>query len=188
MNLQPPASIPVVAEPDDVPWLDPEEQATWLGLVGVLVRLPAALDAQLRRDAGLSHFEYQILAGLSMTDGRALPMSDVADFTQSSLSRLSHACRRLETQGWLTRSADPADGRVTVARLTDAGLAKVVDTAPGHVREVRRLVFDPLSRRQTTQLGAAADRIVVAVARPADAVATGATESTDSADHVRSSR
>lgn len=157
-----------MAEPDDVPWLDPEEQTTWLSLVGVLVRLPAALDAQLRHDAGLSHFDYQILAGLSMTDGHALPMSDVAEFTQSSLSRLSHACRRLETQGWLTRSPDPADGRVTVARLTDTGLAKVADTAPGHVREVRRLVFDPLTRRQAQRLGAAAERIVAAVGHPAD--------------------
>jgi len=80
-------------------------------------------------------------------------MSDIADFTQSSLSRLSHAARRLEEQGRLTRSPDPDDGRTTVATLTDAGHAKVVAAAPGHVRTVRSLVFDPLTRQQIQQLG-----------------------------------
>ena len=144
---------------DEIPWLDSEEQEVWFSLIGVLMRLPSALDAQLRRDAGLSHFEYQILAGLSMTETRTMRMSDMADFAESSLSRLSHACRRLETQGWLTRYPDPADGRVTLANLTDAGYAKLVDAAPGHVRTVRALVFDPLTRQQIKQLGQVLARI-----------------------------
>ena len=145
--------IPPVATSDDVPWLDQEEMAVWLRLMGVLIRLPNALDAQLRRDAGLSHFEYQILAALSMAERRSLRMSDIADFAESSLSRLSHACRRLEGQGWVTRHADPEDRRATVATLTDSGYTKVVETAPGHVRAVRKLVFDPLTKQQVQQLG-----------------------------------
>jgi DNA-binding MarR family transcriptional regulator len=152
---------------DDVPWLDPEEQATWLRLIGVIVRLPAALDAQLRRDAGLSHFEYMVLAALSMTDEGTMRMSDIAEFAESSLSRLSHACKRLEAQGWLTRHADPYDGRATVAALTDEGRAKVVEAAPGHVRTVRALVFDPLTRGQVKQVGEAMARIEAALGPPA---------------------
>jgi len=152
-----------MAKSDDVPWLDDDEQAAWLSLMGTLVRLPAALDAQLRRDAGLSHFEYQILAGLSMAERRTLRMSDLASFAESSLSRLSHACRRLEAQGWLTRQADPDDGRATVAALTDDGYAKLVEAAPGHVRTVRRLVFDPLTRAQVKQLGEVTARIDAAI-------------------------
>ncbi len=155
---------------DDVPWLDDEEMAAWLGLVGVLVRLPNALDEQLRRDAGLSHFEYQILAALSMTEARTLPMSDMAEFTESSLSRLSHACRRLEAQGWVKRSPAPEDGCVTPAALTDAGYAKVVDAAPGHVRTVRSLVFDPLTKQQVGQLGEALSRIQARIGSPAGRV------------------
>ena len=148
-----------MAKSDEVPWLDGDEQEVWLSLVAVLIRLPAALDAQLRRDAGVSHFEYQILAALSMTATRTLPMSDMADFTVSSLSRLSHACRRLETQGWVNRAPDPDDGRVTLVTLTAAGYAKVVDAAPGHVRTVRSLVFDPLTKQQVKQLGQALARV-----------------------------
>ena len=153
-----------MADTDDVPWLDGDEEAMWLRLIGVVVRLPAALDAQLRRDAGLSHFDYQILAGLSMADTGTRRMSEMAEFTESSLSRLSHACRRLEEQGWLVRYPDPDDGRVTLASLTEAGYSKVAETAPGHVRTVRRLVFDPLTKQQVRQLSQALARIQGSIA------------------------
>ncbi|RBM18535.1 MarR family winged helix-turn-helix transcriptional regulator [Streptomyces sp. PT12] len=137
---------------DEPRWLDDEERATWMALIGTLVRLPAALDAQLQRDAGISHFAYQVLAGLSSAPGRTLRMSELATFTEGSLSRLSHVAARLERRGWVTRRPDPADGRCTLATLTEAGWEKVVATAPGHVAEVRRLVFDPLTREQQRRL------------------------------------
>ncbi|MFJ3802495.1 MarR family winged helix-turn-helix transcriptional regulator [Streptomyces sp. NPDC090088] len=140
-------------------WLDTEEQATWLALTSVLIRLPAALDAQLQRDAGISHFEYQVLAGLSMSPERTLRMSELADFAVGSLSRLSHTVKRLERQGWVRRMPDPVDGRYTLAVLTGAGWEKVVATAPGHVAEVRRLVFTPLTKTQQRQLRETGRRI-----------------------------
>lgn len=148
---------------DAVDWLDDDEMAAWLSLVSLFVRLPAALDAQLRHDAGISHFDYQVLAVLSSSPGRTRQMSDLAELVDGSLSRLSHTARRLEDRGWLTRSPDPDDARCTVATLTDEGMAKVVATAPGHVAAVRRHVFDPLDARQVRQLRAIATRIVATI-------------------------
>ncbi|MCW2533525.1 MAG: MarR family transcriptional regulator, partial [Blastococcus sp.] len=122
---------------DEPRWLDDEERMTWLSLAGVMTLLPAALDAQLQRDAGLSHFEYMVLAMLSERSSRTARMSELAGLANGSLSRLSHVARRLEDQGFLARRACPEDGRVTNAVLTDAGYAKVVATAPGHVAAVR---------------------------------------------------
>jgi DNA-binding MarR family transcriptional regulator len=141
-------------------WLDAEEMQTWLALAGTLVRLPAALDAQLRRDAGISHFEYQVLALLSEAPDRTLRMSALATMAEGSLSRLSQVVARLEERGWMRRTPDPADGRYTLAILTDQGLAKVTKTAPGHVDEVRRLVFDPLTKAQSRQLREIGRRIM----------------------------
>ena len=42
--------------PQEPRWLDAEETQAWRALASTLIRLPAALDAQLRRDAGISHF------------------------------------------------------------------------------------------------------------------------------------
>ena len=114
----------------------------------------------------MNHFEYQILAGLSMAEDRTMRMTDIARLAESSLSRLSDACKRLEGQAWLTRHTDPQDGRATVATLTDAGYDKVVETAPGHVRAVRALVFDPLTPAQVKQLGQITTLIDAAIGPP----------------------
>ena len=149
--------------PQDPRWLDAEERQAWLALASTLNRLPAALDAQLRRDAGISHFEYQVLALLSEAHGRTLRMSELATLAEGSLPRLSQVVARLEQRGWVRRTPDPADGRYTLATLTDQGLAKVTEAAPGHVQEVRRLVFDPLTKTQARQLREISRRIMRAI-------------------------
>lgn len=141
-------------------WLNSEERQAWLTLAGLMIRLPSALDAQLQRDAGLSHFEYQVLAGLSESPERTLRMSDLAHFAESALPRLSQVVGRLEKRGWVRRAPDPSDGRITLATLTEDGWDKVVQTAPGHVEAVRALVFDPLTKAQTRQLTDIGQRIM----------------------------
>jgi DNA-binding MarR family transcriptional regulator len=144
-------------------WLSEEEMESWLALIGVLIRLSAALDRQLQRDAQISHFEYQVVAGLSMSPDHTMRMSDLAALSDGSLSRLSHVVKRLEKRGWVRRAPDPDDGRYTLAALTEEGLKKVEQTAPGHVDAVRRFVFDPLTKAQTRQLRDIGRRITLAI-------------------------
>ncbi|MDX3130178.1 MarR family transcriptional regulator [Streptomyces europaeiscabiei] len=138
--------------PEQSRWLTDEEMETWHALAGVMVRLPSALDAQLQRDSGVSHVEYLVMAMLSQSEERTLRMSDLAGYTGSSLSRLSHLVKRLEKSEWVRREPDPTDGRYTLAVLTDAGHAKVAESAPGHADAVRRYVFDALTKSQQRQL------------------------------------
>lgn len=137
-------------------WLDEQEQHAWRQLAAVITRLPAALDAQLQRDADLTHFGYWVLAMLSEAPDGALRMSELAARANASLSRLSHGVGRLEKQGWVRRERSADDGRGSVAVLTEQGRAKVEAAAPGHVAEVRRLVFDgldPEGVRRLAELG-----------------------------------
>jgi DNA-binding MarR family transcriptional regulator len=142
-----------MSDDDGEQWLSPAQREAWLGAAGLVVRLPAALDAQLQADAGLSFFEYMILAVLSEQDDRALQMSEIARFSSSSLSRLSHTVGRLEKQGLVTRTRLPGPGRRTLATLTDAGMDKVVAAAPGHVRRVRELLVDAVPPEHLEILG-----------------------------------
>ncbi len=144
-------------------WLDQDERQAWIALVGVLTRLPGALDAQLQRDAGITHFEYQVMVCLSESPGRTLRMSVLAMLVEGSLPRLSQVVSRLEKRGWVHRVPDQDDGRYTLAILTDEGLTKVTQTAPGHLGEVRRLVFDPLTKAQVRQLQQIGRRIMRAI-------------------------
>ena len=144
-------------------WLSADDLAAWIALASVLIWLPTALDDQLQRDSGLTHFEYGILAALSEAEEGTLRMSELALYANGSLSRLSRGVARLESRNWVTRKPDPIDGRYTLAVLTKNGRAVVLQAAPGHVEAVNRLVFDPLTTAQARQLGAIAGRILNAI-------------------------
>jgi DNA-binding MarR family transcriptional regulator len=152
-----------VEHPQEPRWLDAEEQRIWYAFAYALIRLPAALDAQMQRDAGISQYEYLVLSALSMVPDRTLRMSTLAMVTAGSLARLSNVVSRLERRQWVRRTTDLADGRATLAILTEDGWAKVVASAPAHVEEVRRLIFNPLTRTQQRQLGTIAERILRAI-------------------------
>jgi DNA-binding MarR family transcriptional regulator len=130
-------------------WLDDEQQRTWRAWLAVAELLPRALDAQLQRDAGISHAAYIVLAMLSESPSRSRRMSDLARRANQSQSRLSHTVARLEQRGWVRRERSPEDGRGNVAVLTDAGWEIVRSLAPGHVDAVREVMFDPLTEEQT---------------------------------------
>jgi DNA-binding MarR family transcriptional regulator len=137
---------------DEPRWLTDYEQRAWRRFIEVLVKVPAALEGQLQREAGLTHIGFLVLATLSEREDRRLAMSQLAKKASASLSRLSHVVARLEEQGLVRRERDPEDGRVQLAVLTDVGFDKVVATAPGHVAAVQHLVFDRLSSAQVGQL------------------------------------
>lgn len=147
------------------PWLAADQIEDWKALVGLMTTLPAVLDAQLKRDAGLTLFEYHLLVALSGRPAGEIPMSDLARMIQSSPSRLSHAVARLERAGWVERAECAAAGKRTGARLTQEGRDQLRRAAPGHVREVRRLVVDALDPAHLRALGDAA-RTVVGLADP----------------------
>lgn len=148
------------ADPAEPRWLNEIEREAWLGLLGVSLLLPAALDSQLQRDSDLSTFDYLVLAMLSEAPDHAIQLKHLARLTNGSLSRLSHTITRLERRGWVRRQTSASDRRATVAILTDAGSEKVVDSAPGHVEAVRRLVFDPLPPEHVASVAAATRAIL----------------------------
>lgn len=133
-------------------WLDDEEQRTWRAFQGATQLLFDQLDRELQRDTGMPHAYYEILVRLSEAPDRALRMSDLAELTRSSRSRLSHAIARLEERGWVRRENCPTDKRGQVAALTGAGMHTLRAAAPGHVAGVRTHLIDRLTPTQLRQL------------------------------------
>jgi len=146
-------------------WLSDTEQRAWRSYLEATVQLFDSLDRQLQRDAGIPHAYYEILVRLSEADGRRLRMSELADATRSSRSRLSHAVARLEERGWIGRSECPSDRRGQVAELTPTGWDALVAAAPGHVTAVRAAVFDVLTPAQVDALVDIGNAISAALAR-----------------------
>ncbi|WP_419999401.1 MarR family winged helix-turn-helix transcriptional regulator [Streptomyces boninensis] len=145
------------------PWLDDDQQELWQALLTVVIALPAALDRQLQRSAGISNFEYGVLARLAMAEDATMRLSDLARLCDSTQPRLSKLMDRFEARDWVARRPDPGDGRYTLATLADAGRRKLTESAPDHVAQVKKLVFDPLTPTQRRHLGVALTRVAATV-------------------------
>ncbi|TDB75573.1 MarR family winged helix-turn-helix transcriptional regulator [Micromonospora sp. KC723] len=141
-------------------WLNPDEQQTWRSFLTATRALMETLDRELQRDAGMPHAYYEILVRLSEAPQRRLRMSELAESSGSSRSRLSHAAARLEAAGWIRREECPTDRRGQIAVLTDEGFATLAAAAPGHVEGVRRHLFDALSPAQLDQLRRISETLV----------------------------
>ncbi|MEV1048303.1 MarR family transcriptional regulator [Streptomyces sp. NPDC049916] len=147
-------------EGDEEPrWLDEQEKAAWTGLISLVLLLPGKLESPLRERHGITLFEYLVLSHLSETPGRQLRMGELAFLASGSLSRLSNVVKRCEQRGWVVRSPDPADGRYTLARLTDSGFDIVRGAAPTHLRAVRSLVLDSLNATDQKALARIAEKM-----------------------------
>lgn len=147
-----------IAEP-----LSADEMEVWASVATLLERLPSALDAQLQRDSGLTHFEHGVLFALDTAPERSLRLSVLAGYASCTLSRLSRAVSRLEAKGWVRRETDPTDGRFTLGILTPSGHDKVVESTPAHQALVREVIFGSLTGAQTRQLRTISQRISAAI-------------------------
>lgn len=144
-------------------WLRADEREAWLANSALMISLPAALDARMQRESGMTFFEYMVLSVLSEEPDRTMQLSHLAARTSSSLSRLSHVVGRLEKRELMSRARIPGAGRRTSATLTDAGLAEVVAAAPGHVAAVREYLIDRLEPDELavlSRIGSAVDAAI----------------------------
>lgn len=161
---------------DHIRWLSEDEQRTWRSFLAAGRLLFDRLDRQLQHDAGLPHAYYEILVNLSEAPGRTLRMSELAATSLSSRSRLSHAVARLEEAGWVARSACPTDRRGAFAHLTDAGLARLQEAAPGHVEAVRTHLFDRLTVEQQRALREISEAVLAGLGGPLPVTEAGCAE------------
>jgi DNA-binding MarR family transcriptional regulator len=148
-----------VIEGSDPRWLDDEEMRAWRGLVEAYGELHAALEADLIANFGIDGGDYGVLVNLSEAPEHQLRMCDLAARLHLSPSGLTRRLDGLVRAGFVAREASPTDRRVTLAVLTDRGLAKLEEAAPVHVDGVRRYFVDHLTRTQVRQLGAAFDAL-----------------------------
>jgi DNA-binding MarR family transcriptional regulator len=140
-------------------WLSDEEQQAWRATVHLSQLLMRQLDRDLNTH-GLSGHDYEILVELSEAPDNRLRMTDLADATSQSRSRLSHQISRMEARGLVRRDECEGDKRGTFAVLTSQGMATIERVAPDHVEHVRRHFIDRLTPRQLDEVRDAFQPIV----------------------------
>ena len=139
-------------------WLTPAEESAWRKYIVASRRLLEALDDDLSAN-GLTLSDYEILVHLSDAEDRRLRMSDLAEKTILSRSRLSHRIKYMEGKGWVERQKCASDKRGTWAVMTTKGWNSIVKAAPDHVESIRNRFIDQISRADQANIAAAFDKV-----------------------------
>ncbi|MEU2615069.1 MarR family transcriptional regulator [Micromonospora sp. NPDC007271] len=109
--------------------------------VGLLVEAHAGLSARFAaqlEEHGLSAVEFEVLTRLARSPGRQLRMTDLAAQTSLSTSGVTRVVDRMERDGLIRRRACPSDRRSSYAVVTAAGLARLDEILPGHLRIIEQ--------------------------------------------------
>ena len=141
-------------------WLDEQQQQHWRAWIAANALLTDALSRDLHESHGLTMADYEILVRLSESTDRRMRMSDLAEATLSSRSRLSHQVDRMERAGFVARVPCTDDKRGYFAALTPKGWDTLVTAAPSHVDSVRARIVDVLTPAEFAALGAASKKLL----------------------------
>ena len=139
--------------------LNESEEVFWRALMRILISLPRCLDADLVRTVGITANEYTTLMCLSEAPGRELRMTDLANASALSASRMTRLVDDLQARGLVTKRTSSDDGRGNIAKLTPAGLAKLKKAWPTHLASVRSRVFDHVDPGTVTNAAQALSKI-----------------------------
>ncbi len=141
-------------------WLNDSEQRAWRAWIASSQLLLDRLSRDIHAQHGLTMADYEILVRLSESADHRVRMSELADRTLASRSRLSHQIDRMEKRGFVLREQCTDDKRGQFAVLTETGWQTLVAAAPDHVESVRTHLVDVLSPAEFAALGVACEKIL----------------------------
>ncbi len=137
------------------------ESRAWRGFLRAHATVVRALESDLQAEHELPLASYDVLVQLSESPDRRLRMTELADRVLLSRSGLTRLADRLEREGLLTREPCPSDARGTLAVLSDAGLERLRQAWPTHLRGVQQHVLSRLTATEVEQLGDLMGKLVL---------------------------
>ena len=146
----------------DVAPLNDDEELVWRSLMRLASRLPRVLGEDLQRSCGLSSTEYSVLMHLSESPGKRLRMSDLADRTALSQSRITRVVDEMAKLNLVERRRGSDDGRTAFASLTRTGLTALRRAWPHHLQSTRQHALDHLTPEETHLLAPILHRLAEA--------------------------
>jgi DNA-binding MarR family transcriptional regulator len=130
----------------------------WRSLLQAHASLMRELATDLVTKTGLTLGDFDVLAQLALAGGE-LRMTDLAARAFSSRSSMTRRVDRLVDAGLVRRSGAEADARSVVVALIEAGLARLRETVPVHLRKVSELFIERLDDQELAMLERALDKV-----------------------------
>ncbi len=122
----------------------------WVTFLRAHAAITREMSAQLQREHGLTLHDYEVLLHLSHADGFMMRRVDLAQSVLLTASGITRLLEGLERAGYVEKATCQSDARVSYAKLTDDGRAKLRAAAVTHIRGVDELFT---SRYSGSELG-----------------------------------
>ncbi len=132
----------------------------WQALIRAHATLMRQLTTDLVEAIGLTLGDFDVLAQLGQAGGE-LRMSDLAAHAYSSRSGMTRRIDRLVDEGLVTRANTDADGRGVIVILTEAGVARLAEAVPAHLRRVSELFVDKLTDDELVVVARSLARVAI---------------------------
>ena len=132
----------------------------WESFLRAHATLMRRLEVDLAEATGLALADFDVLAQLARAGGE-LRMTELADRALISRSGMTRRVARLVEEGLVQRASSDADARGVVVALTDAGVARLTETAPVHLRGVSEKFVAQLDEQELAVLKNALDKVTV---------------------------
>jgi len=154
-----PTDVRAELEFADASSLEGDALEAWRSYLQSHATILRLLDAELASEHGITTRDYEVLLYLAQAPDRKLPMSALAESTMLTRSGITRLVDGLVAGGFIERAACPNDARVSYAKLTDDGLAKLRSAGCTHVRSIGRLFLEHFSAEETAQLASLLSRL-----------------------------
>ena len=132
----------------------------WVSLLQAHATLMRRLESDLERETGLPLADFDVLAQLARAGGE-LRMTELAARALISRSGMTRRVARLVEEGLVRRADADVDGRGVVVALTDAGVARLAETAPVHARGISKLFVAQLDDQELAILERALGKVII---------------------------
>jgi DNA-binding MarR family transcriptional regulator len=132
----------------------------WRALLRARATLLRQLSIDLEQNTGLTLGDFDVLGRLAEAGG-AVRMTELADRTLSSRSGMTRRIDRMAEEGLVRRANADGDARAVVVALTDAGVNRLTETAPIHLRGVSELFVERLDDQELAALESALDKVTL---------------------------
>src|SRR5213593_4540883 len=132
----------------------------WASFLQAHATLMRRLELDLTQATGLALADFDVLAQLARAGGE-LRMTDLAARALISRSGMTRRVARLVEEGLVRRANADADARGVVVGLTDAGVARLTETAPVHLRGIFDLFVARLDDQELAVLENALQKVTL---------------------------
>src|SRR5437588_62105 len=139
----------------------PQQLEAWISFLRSHAAITRELSAQLQREHGLTLNDYEVMLHLSHADGGRMRRVDIAERVVLTASGITRLLEGLERSGYVCKETCPSDARVSYAKLTDAGRAKLAEASKTHLRGIEELFIGRYTEAERATLAELLSRLPV---------------------------